>query len=233
MIRSGTDEAWFAMVEFGATTPTGYPTQQRSIFQMSFKTTVARRFARVPVLVAAAGAVLAGIGVAAGPALADTPQYTGVVVLGNQSATDPSNFDHMCLDANSSQAQNFGQIMQWDCNIFDAYQKWALVYAGNGWYQLKNQGTGFCADADADNAGTYGSIIQWTCSSADPFQLFSISDTGGGALSIESLGASQKTGTPLCLDADFYTQKDFGGIIQYPCNTSDSYQLWSFRTTVK
>lgn len=49
----------------------------------------------------------------------------------------------------------------------------------------------------------------------------------------ESIGASQKTGTPLCLDADFYTQHDFGNIMQYPCNTSDSYQLWSFRTFVK
>src|SRR5579862_4972083 len=115
--------------------------------------------------------------------------------------------------ADSQQAQDYGSVIQWDCSIFDAYQKWTFVYAGNGQYLLKNQGTGFCADADADNAGSYGKIIQWTCSSSDPYQLFYITDTGGGALSIKSFGASNKSGTPICLDADFYNQNDYGDII--------------------
>jgi Ricin-type beta-trefoil lectin domain-like len=217
--------------------------------QMSFKTTVARlaghggpraasrtaqrRFTRLPVVVAAAGAVLAGITFAAGPALADTPQYTGTAVLQNQGAFDLDSLEHLCLDANSGQARNFGGIIQWDCSNYDAYQTWAFVYAGNGQYLLKNQGTGFCADADASNAGSYGSIIQWTCNSSDPFQLFYITDTGGGNLSIKSFGASNAAGTPICLDADFYNQNDFGDIMQYDCNTSDSFQLWSIRINQK
>jgi hypothetical protein len=38
---------------------------------------------------------------------------------------------------------------------------------------------------------------------------------------------------PDCLDADFYTQNNFGYIQQYDCNTSDSFQLWSIRHNVK
>jgi hypothetical protein len=211
---------------------------------MSFKTTVARlagqrgpgavsrtarrRFARVLVGAAATGAVLAGIAATAGPALADTPQYTGTVVFRNEGAIDqnaPANA--MCLDANSQEAHIFGGVIQWDCSTTDAYQKWAFVYAGNGYYQLKNQGDGYCLDADQANAGSGGSIIQWTCNSSDQFQLFYIINTGGG-LDIQSLGASLATGTSICVDANYYQQYNFGGITQYPCNGSDSYQLWEY-----
>jgi hypothetical protein len=211
---------------------------------MSFKTTVARlagqrgpgdvsrtaqrRFARVLVGAAATGAVLAGIAATAGPALADSPQYTGVVTFENEGAIDqnaPANA--MCLDANSQEAHIFGGIIQWDCSTTDNYQKWAFVYAGNGYYQLQNQGDGYCLDADSDNAGSGGSIVQWTCNSSDPFQLFYPINTGSG-LDIQSLGASLKTGTSICVDANYYQQYNFGSITQYPCDASDSYQLWTF-----
>jgi hypothetical protein len=217
---------------------------------MSFKTTVARlaghggrggvsrtvqrRFARVLVGAAAIGAVTAGITATAGPALADTPQFTGVTVLRNLGAVDqnaPAN--SMCLDANSGEAHIFGGIIQWDCNQTDVWQKWAYVYDGNGLYQLQNQGDGLCLDADEQNAGSGGSIVQWTCNSSDAFQQFYITDTGGGVLSIKSVGASNLTGTPICVDADYYQQKEFGEITQYPCNTSDSFQLWTASTGVK
>jgi hypothetical protein len=222
--------------EVGGNNAHQHPAQQRSTFTMSFKTTIARLAgqrgpgtgSRIPVVIGAIGAALAGLTVAAGPALADTPQFTGTAVLKNVGAVDSNNgFKALCLDANSQEAHIFGGIIQWDCNLSDAYQAWTFDYAGNGQYLLQDQGTGLCADADADNAGTGGSVIQWTCSPADPFQLFYITDTGGGNLSIKSVGASNKTGTPICLDADFYTQYEFGNITQYPCNTSDAYQLWS------
>jgi hypothetical protein len=217
---------------------------------MSFKTTVARlaghggrggvsrtvqrRFARVLVGAAAIGVVTASIIAAAGPALADTPQFTGVTVLRNLGARDGNNgFKYLCLDANSGEAHIFGGIIQWDCNQTDVWQQWAYVYDGNGLYQLQNQGDGLCLDADEQNAGSGGSIVQWTCNSTDAFQQFYITDTGGGVLSIKSAGASNLTGTPICVDADYYQQYELGEITQYPCNTSDSFQLWTASTGVK
>ena len=216
---------------------------------MSFKTTVARlaghggrggvsrtaqrRFARVLAGAAAIGAVTAGIIATAGPALADTPQYSGVVDLRNEGAIDqnaPANA--MCLDANSQEVQLFGGIIQWDCSPIDPWQKWALNYEGNGLYQLQNQGDGYCLDANAGDVRPGGGIIQWTCSPSDPYQLFYITNTGGG-LSIQSLGASQKAGIPMCVDANYYQQYNFGSIQQYPCNTSDTFQLWNFFTGLK
>lgn len=213
---------------------------------MSFKTTIARlaghggrggvsrtaqrRFARVLVGAAAIGAVTAGIVATAGPALADTPQYSGVVDFRNMGAIDqnaPANA--MCLDANAQEAHIFGGIIQYDCKLGDAWQQWALNYEGNGLYQLQNQGGGYCLDANAGDVRPEGEMIQWTCNSSDPYQQFYIANTGGG-LSIQSVGASEKAGYPMCVDANYNQQYNFGNIQQYPCNTSDTFQLWSFFT---
>jgi hypothetical protein len=206
----------------------------KEYLHMSFKTTVARlagrRFARVLVGAAAIGAVTAGITAAAAPALADTPQFTGTVAFQNVGARDGNNgFKYMCLDANSQEAHIFGGIIQWDCNTTDAWQNWTFVYDGNGLYQLQNQADGYCLDADADNAGTGGSMVQWTCNPSDAFQQFYITNTGDG-LSIKSVGASNLTGTPTCVDANYYQQYELGEIQQYPCDTSDTFQLWTYYT---
>jgi Ricin-type beta-trefoil lectin domain len=154
-------------------------------------------------------------------------------VLGNQGALDqnaPAN--RMCLDANSTQAHIWGGINQWDCSTTDVWQKWAFVYDGNGVYQLQNQGDGLCLDADQQNAGTGGTIMQWTCNSSDAFQQFYIANAGGDLL-LQSVGASEQSGTSICVDANYYQQWNFGQIQQYPCNGSDTFQLWSYFTGYK
>jgi Ricin-type beta-trefoil lectin domain len=154
-----------------------------------------------------------------------------VVVLQNQGAFDIDSLVHLCLDADAGDVGNYGHIIQYDCANLDGYQQWAFVYVGNGRYMLRNQASGTCLDADADKVGDYDKIIQFSCNPADDYQLWYITDTGGGNLSIKSYGASNVGNGPICLDADFYQQYNTGDIIQWTCNTSDSFQLWSIQPT--
>jgi hypothetical protein len=194
-----------------------------------------------------AGLAVAGIAFAAGPAKAADPQFPGMWELQSSGALDSNNGAHLCLDADAGDPSDYGPIFQYDCDFnqshhqsFDPYQVWTVTDEGNGLYLLKDVGTGTCADADAQDVGSGGKIIQWSaCNSSDPFELFSITPTGGNTYSVKSYGASKVSigdgGPALCLDADY----DNGHltsetpVIQYPCNTADSFQLWNFYPITK
>jgi hypothetical protein len=191
-----------------------------------------------------AGLALAGIAFAAGPAQAADPQFPGMWELQSSGAIDQNTGVPTCLDADAGDPSNFGPIFQWDCAFstvrnpgesLDPYQVWTATDEGNGLYLLENVGAATCADADAQDVGSGGAIIQWSaCNSSDPFELFSITPTGGNTYSVKSYGASNVSigdgGPALCLDADYNNGhiNDGTPIIQYPCNTADSFQLWNF-----
>lgn len=187
------------------------------------RTAAARRFAVFSVALAA---VLAGVALTTGPASA--------------SASVPQFTHGTCLDANSGQVYDGGQIFQWECNASDLYQEWSagLVEetAYGPVYQLQNVGAldvnnaADCLDADAGQVYDGGEIIQMGCDTSDPYQLWLITNTapadGGGAWSYQNYGALLQQGAADCLDAHAGQAYDTGAIIQWGCNTSDAYQLW-------
>jgi Ricin-type beta-trefoil lectin domain len=181
---------------------------------VSFPARLTRRFAAGSVALAT---VLAGVGFAASPAHASTSS-TGY-----------------CLRATT--AQDFGQIVQYQCDDSDNLQNWTAtqVAVPNGdtpppdngiLIQDRNNSTGYCLDADAQQIQDFGSIISWQCSPSDPYQLWIISSNSTG-IELENYGAWLYHGASYCFDADAQQVQDYGAVIQWPCgNLSDPYQLW-------
>jgi len=117
-------------------------------------TTARRRFAAGSVALAA---VLAGLAFTAGPAHASGTGF--------------------CLRANPQQADDFGAVIQWQCDDSDNSQNWTVTEVADPpgvglLVQVKNNGTSQCLDADADQAYNFGMIIQWSCNASDPYQLW-------------------------------------------------------------
>jgi len=182
---------------------------------VSFPARLTRRFAAGSVALAA---VLAGVAFAASPAHASTSS-TGY-----------------CLRATT--AQDFGQIVQYQCDDSDNLQNWTVTQAAvpNGdtpppnagaiLFQFQNNAaSSYCLDADAQQIQDFGSIISWQCNSSDPYQLWMPVSTSTG-LGLENYGAWLYHGASYCLDANAQHVQDFGAVIQWQCNSSDPYQLW-------
>src|SRR5579862_9372839 len=102
------------------------------------RTSTRRRFAAGSVALAA---VLAGLAFTAGPAHASGTGF--------------------CLRANPQQADDFGAVIQWQCDDSDNSQNWTVTEVADPpgvglLVQVKNNGTSQCLDADADQAYNFG-----------------------------------------------------------------------------
>ena len=113
---------------------------------------------------------------------------------------------------------------------------------GNGVWRVQNHSgqdwphfwSPFCLDADASQAHAYGDIIAWDCSNSndDDYQDWEITYQENGWLSglyqLRNVG-TLNVGTPTCLDfaADLVGGVGYNKVIQFPCNSSDPYQLFS------
>jgi hypothetical protein len=100
------------------------------------------------------------------------PDYGGLLVqFRNNGASS------YCLDANATQIQDFGQIIEWGCDSNDPYQLWIPI-ATSGAEAFENygawliNGASYCLDADAQQTNDFGPVIQWQCNSSDPYQLW-------------------------------------------------------------
>src|SRR5580704_9105630 len=148
------------------------------------RTAAARRFAVFSVALAA---VLAGVALTTGPASASVPQFT----------------HGTCLDANSGQVYDGGQIFQWECNASDLYQEWTAGFveetAYGPVYQLQNVGAldvnnaAECLDADAGQVYDGGEIIQMGCDTSDAYQLWQ-SAIGPNGQVLANIGTAVATG---------------------------------------
>jgi hypothetical protein len=141
----------------------------------------------------------------------------------------------MCLDADAGTPYPGGAVIQWQCNDSDNYQNWTFTplygLEDDLVFQIQNNGTGLCLDADSQQMYNYGAVIQWGCNSSDPYQDWIWVDNPGG-LELETV-ASWEQGSDLCLDADAQQTYDYGAIIQWQCNNTDPYQLWSSQPSSK
>ena len=87
-----------------------------------------------------------------------------------------SNGSGQCLDVDASHVQDFGNILQYNCNTSDPYQLWIPVATDGGSaieyesYGPWLHGQADCLDADAGDVGLDGKIIQWSCNTNDPYQ---------------------------------------------------------------
>jgi hypothetical protein len=143
----------------------------------------------------------------------------------------------MCLDADAGQVYDGGAIIQWGCNSSDLYQQWKLSdpIADSPYGPLQliyNTGAlvyddaSDCLDADAQQVYDGGAIIQWGCNGSDDYQYWIATVTPDG-IQLENYGALVYNDAADCLDADAGQVYDGGAIIQWGCNSSDPYQLWT------
>jgi hypothetical protein len=188
---------------------------------------VRRAQRRLAVLAVALAAVGAGLALSTSPAHA-----SGVSI---------------CLDANAQQVQNYGPVIQFQCNPNDSYQQWTALKFGHTsdgiLVQLENvgavdaQGNHYCLDANAQQIYNYGAVIQWECDSTDAFQLWNMIKVSPGHYEFQNwgalregqfqLGGARHNGASVCLDANAQNVGNYGGIIQYKCNSGDLYQQWT------
>lgn len=90
-------------------------------------------------------------------------------------------------------------------------------------------GTGYCLLGVG--AFDFNPVVQYTCDDSDNYQNWTVTQVGvpngdatppgGVLLQFENNGASS-----FCLDADAADIQEFGKIIEWGCNASDTYQLW-------
>lgn len=190
---------------------------QRRLSRAVARTATRRRFAVFSVAVAT---VLTSVALTAGPASA--------------AGGGPA----FCLYADFQQVYPGGAVQQLGCENSNLFQEWNWTFVGTtaygNVYQLQNYGALVtdtddakdCLAADAQQVGDGGAVIQSGCDASDLFQLWLVNDINQ-TVSIQNYGALVEDHTTDCLDADAQQVYDGGAVIQWGCNYSDLYQLWT------
>ncbi len=133
-----------------------------------------------------------------------------------------------CLDAIASDVRNGGRIAQWACDSSDAYQQWTVVAVNDYNPVLRNVGAHTCLDAKASDVRSGGAIIQWACdTTGDAYQRWWVKGSGQYNTNGNANAGLENAGALDCLDARASDVGSGGAIIQWACDSSDSYQWWN------
>jgi hypothetical protein len=107
---------------------------------------------KVYALALAGLAGLAGTVVDTSPALAQGPEYAGVV----------AQHSNKCLDVPHGNPVNHVVIQQYSCHGGPA-QRWRFTHFGNGYYQIQSVLTGKCLNVPLSSAANALAVEQYSC----------------------------------------------------------------------
>jgi hypothetical protein len=103
----------------------------------------------------------------------------------------------------------------------NAYQKWTLIDAGNGFYNLRNVNDNLNIDINGGSIAAGANAIQWTPTSANN-QQFLVIPENGGYYSVMARHSGN------ILNVNGGSTSDGATIIQFPYTLGATNQFWSF-----
>jgi len=121
-----------------------------------------------------------------------------------------------CLDVSGSSGAAGAGVVQFTCNGADA-EKWQLVSAGGGYYNLVVKSTGYCLDVSGASQTPGATALQWPCNGGAN-QQWQIVATDSGYSTLVARHSGQ------CLDVFYASQASGATVGQYTCNGGTNQQ---------
>ena len=123
----------------------------------------------------------------------------------------------VCLDVFGASHAAGALVGQWTCNGGDN-QRWQLVAAGGGYYNIIVKHSGQCLDVSGISQADGASVVQWPCNGGTNQQWQLVpTDSGYAKLIARHSGK--------CLDVYGVSQTPGANVVQWTCN-GGSNQQW-------
>ncbi|MBE1874468.1 pectinesterase family protein [Myceligenerans pegani] len=128
----------------------------------------------------------------------------------------------MCLDVSDASDDPGTVLQQWGCAEGAAWQRFRLIDAGSGAFEIVNADNGLCLDVAGGSTAIGAEVLQWSCKGS-AWQHWTLVEGSEGAYQVVNVHSG------LCLTVRNGSTSSGAQTVQGQCTTADD-KKWHFTT---